>query len=162
MCISVVRVGCLSKVSVILPAYRVHPHVKNTSHTFNSVKLDSIIPFSCIHDGVIILDCVLFEISQALKTRKMQIKWLIDTCWGYFHQQMELKWPCMVLKTLKSQNLPPKRSFSPSANVNSLSLKECLKYIWQDTWLVLQMHSPVRFWERCWRGGMTWNDWKAP
>lgn len=25
--------------------------------------------------------------------------------------------------------------------------------------LVLQMHSPVRWWERCWRGGLAWNDW---
>lgn len=68
---------------VILPVYQVHPHVKNTSHTIHSVKLDLIIPFSCMHDGVITLDFVLFEISHAIKkTKKIQIKWLIDTFWG--------------------------------------------------------------------------------
>lgn len=56
-----VRVVFFSKVPVILPAYRVHPHVKNTSHIIHSVKLDLINPFSCMHDGVITLDFVLFE-----------------------------------------------------------------------------------------------------
>lgn len=61
----VAKVEFFSK--LILPVYQVHPHVKNTSHTIHSVKLDLIIPFSCMHDGVITLDFVLFEISHAIK-----------------------------------------------------------------------------------------------
>lgn len=77
----VVQVVFFSKESVILPDYREHPHVKNISHTIHSIKLDLIIPFSCMHAWWSNYTWFLNIISNK-KTRKMQIKWLIDTLWG--------------------------------------------------------------------------------